>query len=308
MGNNRKYNDYNTYLKDLYGQRVQKITVDAGLTCPNRDGSLSKAGCIYCNNRGSGSGFFLQGQSIEEQIDHGRRAMIRKYNAKLFLAYFQSYTNTYTSLENMKIMFDKALAYDDMVGLAIGTRPDCIDKEKVDLIESYAKNYLIWLEYGLQSAHEKTLDLINRGHDFKSFEDAVKLTQNKNINICAHIILGLPGENREMMLETARKISVLGINGVKIHLLYVVKDTYLATMYEKGEYICMEQNEYVETICEFIELLPKDVIIQRITGDPNKDELVAPDWSIRRNETFQMIQRQFEEKGMFQGKNFKEAL
>jgi radical SAM protein (TIGR01212 family) len=304
LGNNRKYNDYNTYLKDLYGQRVQKITVDAGLTCPNRDGTLSKKGCIYCNNRGSGSGAFLKGQSIEDQIDQGRRAMIRKYHAKLFLAYFQSYTNTYTSLKNMKIMFDKALSYDDMVGMAIGTRSDCIDKEKIDLIESYAEKYLVWLEYGLQSAHDKTLGSINRGHDFKSFEDAVKLTRNKKINICAHIILGLPGEGREMMLETARKISVLGIDGVKIHLLYVVKDTYLEKMYKKGEYKCMEQQEYVETICEFIEHLPENVIIQRITGDPNKDELVAPTWSIRRNETFQMIQQEFEKKQTCQGKKF----
>ncbi|MCK5311293.1 MAG: TIGR01212 family radical SAM protein, partial [Desulfobacteraceae bacterium] len=283
MGNNRKYNDYNTYLKELYGQRVQKITIDAGLTCPNRDGKLSKRGCIYCNNRGSGSGAFLKGQSIEEQIDQGRRAMIRKYKAKLFLAYFQSYTNTYTSCEHLKFMFDAALSYDDMVGMAIGTRSDCIDEEKIDLIESYAENYLVWLEYGLQSAHDKTLDLINRGHDFESFKNAVELTRNKNINICAHIILGLPGENREMMLETARKISVLGINGVKIHLLYIVKGTYLEKMWEKGEYTCMEQQEYVETICEFIELLPDSVIIQRITGDPNKNELAAPQWSIRRN-------------------------
>ncbi|MCK5542008.1 MAG: TIGR01212 family radical SAM protein [Desulfobacterales bacterium] len=305
MGNNRKYNDYNTYLKDLYGQRVQKITIDAGLTCPNRDGSLSKTGCIYCNNRGSGSGAFLEGRSIEEQIDQGRRAMIRKYHAKLFLAYFQSYTNTYTSCENMKNMFDKALSYDDMVGMAIGTRPDCIDKEKIDLIESYTEKYLVWLEYGLQSAHDKTLDLINRGHDFDSFKKAVKLTQNKKINICAHIILGLPGEDREMMLETARKISVLGIDGVKIHLLYVVKETSLEKMYTTGKYKCMEQKEYVETICKFIELLPKNVIIQRITGDPNPDELVAPQWSIRRNETFQMIQREFEEKDIYQGKKFK---
>ena len=305
MGNNRKYNDYNTYLKELYGQRVQKITIDAGLTCPNRDGKLSKRGCIYCNSRGSGSGAFLKGQSIEEQIDQGRRAMIRKYKAKLFLAYFQSYTNTYTSCENLKLMFDKALAYNDMVGVAIGTRPDCVDKEKIDLIESYAENYLVWLEYGLQSAHNKTLELINRGHDFKSFKDAVKLTQDKKINICAHIILGLPGENREMMLETARKISVLGINGVKIHLLYVIKGTYLEKMWKKGEYICMEQQEYVETICEFIELLPEHIIIQRITGDPNKDELAAPQWSVRRNETFQMIQKRFDSQGIFQGKKCK---
>jgi len=304
MGNNRKYNDYNTYLKDLYGQRVQKITIDAGLTCPNRDGSLSKKGCIYCNNRGSGSGAFIKGQSISEQVDQGRRAMIRKYHAKLFLAYFQSYTNTYTSCENLKLMFDTALSYEDMVGMAIGTRPDCVDQGKIDLIESYAKKYLVWLEYGLQSAHDTTLSLINRGHDFKAFENAVALTKNKKINICAHIILGLPGETREMMLETARKISLLDIHGVKIHLLYVVKDTVLEKMYNRGDYICMEQEEYVETICDFIGLLPKHIIIQRITGDPNPKELVAPQWSVRRNETFQMIQKRFEDQGIYQGKYY----
>ncbi len=312
MSNNRKYNDYNAYLKNMYGQRVQKITIDAGLTCPNRDGLLSKRGCIYCNSRGSGSGAYSEGQSIKAQIEQGKRAMKRKYNATKFLAYFQSYTNTYTSCKNMKIMFDQALFPDgvvdeSIVGMAIGTRPDCIDKEKIELLELYAKNYLIWLEYGLQSAHDKTLDLINRGHNFQVFKDAVKLAENGKVNICAHIILGLPGENREMMLETARQISMLGIDGVKIHLLYVVRDTYLEKMYTKDEYKCMEQQEYVETICEFIELLPKNVIIQRITGDPNKDELVAPDWSIRRNETFQMIQRQFEEKLIYQGKKFKKV-
>ncbi len=302
MGNNRKYNDYNSYLKKLYGRRVQKITIDAGLTCPNRDGSLSTAGCIYCNNRGSGSGAFIKGQSIEEQINNGRKAMIRKYNAKLFLAYFQSYTNTYTSLKNMKTMFDKALCHDDMVGMAIGTRPDCIDKEKIELIASYAENYLVWLEYGLQSAHNKTLALINRGHDFKSFKDGVKLAQGTKINICAHIILGLPGENRKMMLETADKISCIGIHGVKIHLLYVIKGTFLERMYKRGEYVCMDQQEYVETICEFIGRLPENIIIQRITGDPNKHELIAPQWSIKRNETFQMIQKEFDKTGMYQGK------
>ncbi len=304
MGNNRRYNDYNTYLKELYGQRVQKITIDTGLTCPNRDGTLSRKGCIYCNDRGSGSGAFSRGHSIEEQIANGRKAMIRKYKAKKFLAYFQSYTNTYTSLENMKIMFDKALFYDDMVGMAVGTRPDCVDLKKIDLLESYAETHLVWLEYGLQSAHDKTLDLINRGHDFKSFKDAVSLTENKKINICAHIILGLPGENREMMLETARRIGNLGINGVKIHLLYIVKGTYLEKMWKNGKYICMEQQDYVETICEFIELLPENIIIQRITGDPNPKELVAPKWSIRRNETFQMIQKQFKDKQTCQGKKF----
>ncbi|MEA1969812.1 MAG: TIGR01212 family radical SAM protein [Thermodesulfobacteriota bacterium] len=299
----RRYSDYNAYLKSIYGERVQKITVDAGLGCPNRDGTLSRGGCIYCNSLGSGSGLFAKGMSITEQIENGRKAMIRRYKAKKFLVYFQSFTNTYTSCENMKKMYDEALLAEGIMGLAIGTRPDCVDAEKLDLIESYAKKYLIWIEYGLQSVHDSTLKLINRGHDFKAFKNAVEMTKNRGINICVHVILGLPNETREMMLKTARVLGELGIDGVKLHLLYVVKGTALEEMWKKGEYKCMEQKEYVETLCDFLELLPENVIIQRITGDPHLEELAAPQWANQRNETFHMIQNTMEQRDSRQGIN-----
>ena len=177
MTNKKRYYDYNSYLKSLYGERVQKIVVDAGLDCPNRDGSISKGGCIYCNNKGSGSGLWKQGLSITEQIELGRNAMARRYNAKKFLVYFQSYTNTYTTCERMKAMYDEALKVDGVVGMAIGTRPDCVDQEKIDLIASYTDKYLVWLEYGLQSSHDKTLQLINRGHNFECFIKAVEMVK-----------------------------------------------------------------------------------------------------------------------------------
>jgi hypothetical protein len=177
-----------------------------------------------------------------------------------------------------------------MVGMAIGTRSDCVDEEKLDLIASYAKEYLVWVEYGLQSVHDVTLKRINRGHDFASFKQAVAMTRERGINVCAHVILGLPGEDRAMMLETARVLGELGIDGVKLHLLYVVKGTPLEEMWKNGDYQCLEQREYVDILCDFLELLPKSVIIQRVTGDPHPEELAAPDWSMERNETFKMIQ------------------
>ncbi|MBI9087974.1 MAG: TIGR01212 family radical SAM protein [Desulfobacterium sp.] len=304
MSIERRYSDYNKYLRSIYGQRVQKITVDTGLGCPNRDGTLASGGCIYCNSRGSGSGLFNKGLSINEQIEMGRRAMIRRYKASKFLVYFQSYTNTYTSCDNMKRMYDEALSVPGMVGMAIGTRSDCVDEEKLDLIAAYAREYLVWVEYGLQSVHDSTLKRINRGHDFESFKTAAALSRERGINVCAHVILGLPGEDRAMMLETARVLGELGIDGVKLHLLYVVKGTPLEVMWKNGAYHCLEQREYVDILCDFLELLPKSVIIQRVTGDPHPEELAAPAWSMERNETFKMIQETMASRDSFQGKRF----
>ena len=304
MEKKKRYSDYNSYLRNLFGQRVQKITIDAGLSCPNRDGVISRGGCIYCNSKGSGSGLFARGMSIKEQIRTGKIGMIKKYKAKKFLAYFQSYSNTYTTCEHMKQLYDEALSCDGMVGMAIGTRPDCIDEQKLALIESYTKDYLVWLEYGLQSVHDVTLKLINRGHTFDDFSRAVDLTRQHGINVCAHVILGLPGEDRQMMLESARGLANSGVNGVKIHLLYVVKGTRLDYMWKHNEYIPMEQAQYVEMVCDFLELLPEHMIIQRITGDPHPDELRAPLWAGRYRETFNMIQDTLEQRNSFQGMRY----
>ena len=248
---------------------------------------------------------FARGISIKEQIQSGKIGAIKKYKAKKFLAYFQSYTNTYTSYEHMKQMYDEALSCDGMVGMAVGTRPDCIDEQKLDLIESYTNDYLVWLEYGLQSVHDTTLKIINRGHRFKDFAEAVLLTQGRGINICAHVILGLPGEDKKMMHQTARILADSGINGIKIHLLYVIKGTALDKMWKNGDYIPMEQTEYVNMVCDFLELLPKEMIIQRITGDPHSDELRAPIWAGRYRETFNMIQHTLEKRDSFQGIRYK---
>lgn len=297
----KRYNDLNTYLRSLFGCRVQKITVDAGLSCPNRDGRVSTGGCIFCNARGSGTGAHARGLTITDQLLQGKKYLARRYKAKKFLAYFQSFSNTYAPIDKLQKLYDEALAVEDIVGLSIGTRPDCVDLPVLELLQDYAGHHLIWIEYGLQSASDKTLELINRGHDVQCFKDAVRATLNRGIKICAHVILGLPGETRSDILQTARTISDLGIDGVKLHLLYVVKGTPLEALYRQGDYRCLEQQAYIDLVCDFLERIPPEMVIQRLTGDPHPEELVAPQWSREKTETIRKINETLERRGSWQG-------
>ena len=299
---NKRYNDLNTYLRSRYGCRVQKITVDAGLSCPNRDGTVSTGGCIYCNARGSGSGALARGLSVTEQLLQGKRALAGRYKARKFLAYFQSFSNTYAALDRLQRLYDEALAVEDIIGLSIGTRPDCITEAVLELLQDYTQKYLIWIEYGLQSASDATLALINRGHDVRCFKDAVRATANRGIKICVHVILGLPDETREDMLHTARTIADLEIDGLKLHLLYVVKGTRLEALYRRGKYRCLEQHEYVDLVCDFLERIPPKMIIQRLTGDPHPPELTAPQWSLNKSQTLAQIRATLEIRDSWQGK------
>ncbi|MBW2609371.1 MAG: TIGR01212 family radical SAM protein [Deltaproteobacteria bacterium] len=304
----KRYRDYNGYLRELFGERVQKIPLDAGFSCPNRDGTISDRGCIFCDSRGSGTGALIDHcLSIDEQIIEGRIFAEKRYKAKKYIAYFQSFTNTYAPVNRLKELYDQAMNHEGMVGLSVGTRPDCVDHEILELISSYGKDYLVWIEYGLQSAHDITLTRINRGHDVASFEKSVRMTNDYELNICAHVVLGLPGETSEMMLDTARFIARLPVHGVKIHLQYVVKDTPLAVLYEKGEYRCLERNKYIETVVDFLELLPPDTVIQRLTGDPVQSELVAPMWAGDKNENLKLIRERLEERDTWQGKKYQRS-
>ena len=296
-----RYYNFNTYLRSLFGCRVQKISIDAGLSCPNRDGRVANGGCIYCNARGSGTGAHARGLTITDQLLQGKKFLAGRYKAKKFLAYFQSFSNTYAAVDELKPLYDEALAVEDVVGLSIGTRPDCVDESVLELLQDYAGHHLVWIEYGLQSAKDKTLELINRGHDVKCFEDAVKATAGRGIKICAHVILGLPGEARSDMLHTAGTISDLGIDGLKLHLLYVVRGTPLETLYRQGKYRCLEQQEYVDLVCDFLERIPPGMVIQRLTGDPHPEELVAPEWSRRKTETLRKIVATLEKRDSRQG-------
>lgn len=298
----KRYHDLNTYLRNIFGCRVQKITIDAGFSCPNRNGKIATGGCIYCNARGSGTGAHARGLSVTDQIIQGQKALSMRYKAKKFIAYFQAFSNTYAPLNQLEALYAEALAADDVVGLSIGTRPDCVNEPLLALLEDYGKNHLIWMEYGLQTIHDKTLLLINRGHDFKCFAAAVDATQKRGIKICAHVILGLPNENRKQMMATAKVLADLGIDGVKIHLLYVTRGTKLADLYDQGRYKCLEQREYVDLVCDFLERLPPDMVIQRLTGDPHRQELVAPLWSLKKAEALTLIKETLEKRDSWQGK------
>ena len=298
----QRYNDFNTYLKNIFGCRVQKITIDAGLSCPNRDGTISTGGCIYCNVRGSGTGAHTKGLSVIDQMVTAKSALFKRYKAKKFIAYFQSFTNTYGPFNTLKHLYEQALSVEDVVGISIGTRPDCVDEPILDLLQGYADNYLVWIEYGLQSANDSTLALINRGHNFNCFKEAVNATKNRGINICAHVILGLPQEQKVHMLQTARAVADMEIDGIKLHLLYVVKGTKLDKLYRANKYRCLEQNEYIDIVCDFLERIPKHMVIQRLTGDPHPNELVAPKWSLKKTETIALIRKTLETRDTWQGK------
>ncbi|MGD8657406.1 MAG: TIGR01212 family radical SAM protein [Desulfobacterales bacterium] len=299
-----RYNDFNTYLRHIFGCRVQKITVDAGLTCPNRDGTISTGGCIYCNTRGSGTGAHAKGLSVTQQLINGKRALAKRYKAKKFIAYFQSFSNTYAPLPTLQRLYAEALSVDDVVGLSIGTRPDCVDDAVLDLLQDYAKRHLIWIEYGLQSAKDATLAFINRGHNVQCFRDSVEQTRHRNIKICAHVILGLPRETRQDMLHTAKTLSALNIDGVKLHLLYVVKGTPLETLYLQGDFECLQQDAYVNLVCDFLERIPSEMVVQRLTGDPHPAELVAPAWALNKSETLEQIRLTLAKRDSWQGKYF----
>ncbi len=298
----KKFNDLNSYFKNKFGFRVHKITVDAGFNCPNRDGTISFGGCVFCNSKGSGTGFLLQGISIKDQILRAKKYVVKRFKAKKFIAYFQAFTNTYAPLEKLKDMYDEALGVEDVIGLSIGTRPDCVDNKVLDLLQEYAKKNLIWIEYGMQTSKDETLKIINRGHDYACLKKAVEITKDRGIKICVHAILGLPGETKEDMLETADAISRLSVNGVKLHVLYIIKNTELENMYNKGLYKCLTQKEYVETVVSFIERLPENIIIQRLTGEPHPRELVGPYWALNKKLTLELIKSEFIKRDTWQGK------
>jgi len=300
------YRDYNSYLREKFGCRVQKITLDAGLTCPNRDGTVGVDGCIYCNPKGSGTGA-SRFSGISEQVSTAKEKLARKYKAKKFIGYFQSFSNTYAPLPKLVALYREALEDPDVVGLSIGTRPDCVSDETLDFLEELSKNRLIWLEYGLQSAKDETLAFIRRGHDVRAFDKTLARTRARNIPVCVHVILGLPGETLADMLRTARFLAERDIQAVKVHLLYVIRGTALDALYRSGAYRCLTREEYAEAVGEFLALLPPHVIIQRLTGDPHPEELAAPSWAMEKQQNLKAIHNYMERNKLYQGKNWKKS-
>ena len=299
--NEKRYNAFSDELKRAFGCRVHRVSIDAGFTCPNRDGSVGTDGCIFCGGSGSGSFGISRGAPIAEQLAKGMEVMARKYKARKFLAYFQSYSNTYGPAERLKALYDEALAVPDVVGLIVGTRPDCLEPATLDLLTEYARRTFFWLELGLQSPLDRTLKLLNRGHDFASFAAAVNACKERGIKVCAHVILGLPGESREEMLATPAVLNGLGVDGVKLHLLHVMRDTPLATMYERGEVRLLSRDDYVGLVCDFLERLDPRISIQRLTGDGGRDHLIAPLWSLAKFEVLNAIDVELARRKTFQG-------
>ena len=298
-----RYYSLNRYLREKFGCRVQKVTVDAGFTCPNRDGFKGTGGCIYCNSHGSGNGNYIKKISIGEQVKKGIEFLSKRYKAKKFIAYFQAYSNTYGSVKVLKEKYDAALIDDRIIGLAIGTRPDCITEEIGDLLESYKKRgYMVWLEMGLQSVHNKTLKLINRHHSYENFLKSLEMAKERKLLVCSHIIFGLPGESLDEMRETGKKLSKLPIDGVKFHSLYVVRNTFMEKLFMEGKYNPINCEDYVKMVCNTLAELPEKVVIQRLTGEPEKEELIAPEWTGDKKKTIKMIDDMMIERNLWQGK------
>jgi radical SAM protein (TIGR01212 family) len=301
MAADHPYRDLNAYLKERFGQRVQKITLDAGLTCPNRDGRIGTGGCLYCNARGSGTGAWTRGQGIRAQMEEGMDRLARRYKASRFIAYFQSFSNTYAPLETLRELYEAALAFPQVVGLSIGTRPDCLEEDVLELLAGYARQRLVWLELGLQSAHDQTLVRLNRGHDVACFAEAVARAAGRGLPVIAHVILGLPGEGPREMAATAAFLARLPLHGVKIHLLYVIKGSGLARLHAAGEYVCLSEAQYVNLVVDFIERLPPHLVIHRLTSDPHPEELVAPAWCLDKSRVLKGIREEFARRGSRQG-------
>ena len=300
--NSKRYYDLKSYWRNMFGCNVHKLAIDAGFTCPNRDGLVATGGCIYCDGRGS----MLRQQgvlpSVAEQIASGKKYY--KPQAAKFIAYFQTFTNTYAPVEKLRALYDEALAQEDVIGLSIGTRPDCLGLDVVELLSEYAKKYHIWVELGLQSVHDKTLSFINRGHNFQQFQDAVNVLAGRGLNICVHIIIGLPGESDEDILTTAKTIAAMPVNGIKIHSLLALEGTVLSEMYKKGAISMITKEKYVSLAADVLEVLPPEMVIQRLTADGYRDIFLAPDWAGNKLDVLNSINKELERRDSYQGKHY----
>lgn len=301
----RRYNSFGTYIKRRFGTTVYKVNVDAGFTCPNRDGTVGTSGCIYCNNDSFRPTSCRPTLSVSEQIRTGIEYVKKRYKAKKFLVYFQPYTNTYAHVDVLENLYKDALSEPSVIGLAIGTRPDAIDEEKIALLESLAEKYFILVEYGMQSMYDRSLEFINRGHNYRTFGNAVDMTRNRGILIGAHIIVGFPTETKEEMLATADELSPLPIDFLKIHQLQVIKDTPLELIFRESPFHVFGYEEYLEFVADFIERLTPRIVLQRLFATAPDNILLAPQWGKSRQEILRDIENTLDVRDTFQGKRMK---
>lgn len=287
-------------MRSLFGEKVFKVPLDAGFTCPNR--LLGKEGCIFCSSRGSGDFAGPRNMRLREQFEKVSKQIHIKWPKAKYIAYFQAYTNTYAPVEELRDMYETVLAEKDVVGLSIATRPDCLPLPVLNLLDELNRRTYLWVEVGLQSMHDHTLELINRGHSYQIFLDAVDKLRDRNIRTCAHIILGLPGESREDMLATGKAVASLPIQGLKIHLLHLLRDTPMVKLHEEGKLTFLDQETYTNLVVDILEVLPPEMVIHRLTGDGPPDELLGPLWSRKKWEVLNGIDAELVRRNTWQGR------
>lgn len=298
------YNDYGTWLRQRFPYKVQKISVDAGFTCPNRDGRLGTGGCIYCNNDSFNPSYCQREKSVKQQLVEGKEFFRRKYPEMRYMAYFQAFTNTYSTLDHLKSLYEEALDVEDVVGLVIGTRPDCIDDTLLDYLTQLARQTMVTLEYGIETANDDTLRLIRRGHDFQCVRDAVERTKGRGIVIGGHVILGLPGEDAEESVRQATIMSELGLDVLKIHQMQIIRGTRLAQMYAENPFHLYTPEEYSELIVRYLEHLSEDMVVERFASQSPKEMLIAPKWGLKNYELTNLIVNKMKREGRRQGSLF----
>ncbi|MCB8817029.1 TIGR01212 family radical SAM protein [Desulfosporosinus shakirovi] len=298
----KRYLTFNEHLRNRFREKVFKVSLDAGFTCPNRDGTLGWSGCVYCSERGSGDFAGDQKLPLHDQFVEVSERMKRKWPSAKYIAYFQAYTNTYASPERLREVYEEALAEENVIGLSVSTRPDCLPEDVLDYLEELNRQTYLWVELGLQSSHDRTMEWIRRGHDYSRFLKGLEQLRSRGIQVCAHIILGLPGESKAEMLETARAVAGLPIQGIKIHLLHVLRGTPLATIYESKPFELMTKEDYVSLVVDILEILPPEMVIHRLTGDGPPDDLIGPLWSRKKWEVLNAIDAELELRDTWQGK------
>lgn len=301
----KKYYSLNHFLREKFGEKVFKISLDAGFTCPNRDGTVSKGGCIFCSPRGSGD-FCGSEANLIEQFHQGKEMMNKKWKKGKYIVYFQAYTNTYADVATLREKYYSVLGMEDVVGIAIATRPDCLPEKVLDLLSEINEKTYLWVELGLQTIHEDTSIFINKGYTLNTYINAVKALEARNIEVVTHAILGLPGEDKSRMLETIDFIGNTGTQGIKLHLLHIMKDTRLSKLYENGAMNVLEKDEYADLVIDCLERLPENMVIHRITGDGPRATLIAPLWSIKKWEVINAIEDKLIMRNTWQSKFYKE--
>ncbi|UAC47627.1 TIGR01212 family radical SAM protein [Bacillus aquiflavi] len=301
---NKRYYTWNYHLRKVFGHKVFKIALDAGFDCPNRDGTVAFGGCTFCSAAGSGDFAGNRADSLETQFKEIKEKMHRKWKDGKYMAYFQAFTNTHAPLDVLRESYETVLKQEGVVGLSIATRPDCLPDDVVEYLAELNKRTYLWVELGLQTVHERTAQLINRAHDYECYLEGVNKLRKHGIRICAHIINGLPLETKDMMMETAREVANLDVQGIKIHLLHLLKGTPMEKQYEKGMLTFLTFEEYIHLVCNQLEILPPDMVIHRITGDGPIDLMIGPMWSVNKWEVLNAIDAELKRRNSWQGKFF----